>query len=194
MNDAENLTKLLGHLPPAVFREFMVDEFSLAMPDLDTKKPKKEQREQMEAVLSALGVSERQRIEEVAERIVLLSDGAGQDVIDGFKDDIFDDAAREAFAAIPNQYQRALWLHINEPALFEEALNARQADVFRQSASCYSGFMAPANLAVLDDATAKAAFHQTVAQQLGCSDDAVAIQIVESRAKLSQASRPKLSH
>ena len=177
MNDAENLTKLLGHLPPAVFREFMADEFSLAMPDLDTKKLKKEQREQMEAVLSALGVSERQRIEEVAERIVLLSDGAGQDVIDGFKDDIFDDAAREAFAAIPNQYQRALWLHVNEPVIFEEALNARQADVFRQSAACYSGFMAPANLAVLDDAAAKTAFHQTVAQQLGCSDDAVAIQI-----------------
>jgi hypothetical protein len=63
------------------------------MPDLDTKKTKKEQREQMEAVLSALGVSERQRIEEVAERIVLLSDCAGQDVIDGFKDDIFDDVA-----------------------------------------------------------------------------------------------------
>jgi len=168
MNDAENLTKLLGHLPPAVFREFMADEFSLAMPDLDTKKTKKEQREQMEVALSALGVSERQRIEEVAERIVLLSDGAGQDVIDGFKDDIFDDAAREAFAAIPNQYQRALWLHVNEPVIFEEALNARQADVFRQSASC---------LAVLDDAAAKTAFHQTVAQQLGCSDDAVAIQI-----------------
>jgi len=81
----------------------MVDEFGLAMPDVDAKKPKKEQREQMEAVVSALGVGERQRIEEVAERIVLLSDGAGQDVIDGFKDDIFDDAAREAFAAIPNQ-------------------------------------------------------------------------------------------
>ena len=49
MNDAENLSKLLGHLPPAVFREFMVDEFGLAMPDVDAKKPKKEQREQMEA-------------------------------------------------------------------------------------------------------------------------------------------------
>lgn len=110
MNDAENLSKLLGHLPPAVFREFMAEEFSLTMPDLDAKKPKKEQREQMEAVLSALGVGERQRIEEVAERIVLLSDGAGQDVIDGFKDDIFDDAARETFVAIPNQYERALWL------------------------------------------------------------------------------------
>ena len=84
MNDAENLSKLLGHLSPAVFREFMVEEFSLTMPDLDAKKLKKEQREQMEAVLSALGVGERQRVEEVAERTVLLSDGAGQDVIDGF--------------------------------------------------------------------------------------------------------------
>jgi len=37
--------------------------------------------------------------------------------------------------------------------------------------------MAPTNLAVLDDAAAKEAFHQTVAQQLGCSNDAVAIQI-----------------
>jgi hypothetical protein len=53
MNDAENLSKLLGHLPSAVFREFMVDEFGLAMPDADAKKPKKEQREQMEAVLAA---------------------------------------------------------------------------------------------------------------------------------------------
>lgn len=54
MNDAENLSKLLGHLPPAVFREFMVDEFGLAMPAVDAKKPKKEQREQIEAVLAAL--------------------------------------------------------------------------------------------------------------------------------------------
>ena len=29
MNDAENLSKLLGHLPPAVFREFMVEDFEL---------------------------------------------------------------------------------------------------------------------------------------------------------------------
>jgi len=177
MNDAENLTSLLGHLPPVVFREFMIEKFSLVLPELDAKKPKKEQREQMEVVLSALGVGERQRIEEVAERIVQLSDGAGQDVIDGFKDDIFDDTAREAFAAIPNQYQRALWLHIKEPVIFEEALNARQADVFRQNVFCYSGFAAPTNLSVLDDATAMAAFHQRVAQQLRCSDDAVAIQI-----------------
>ena len=67
MNDAENLSKLLGHLPPDVFRDFMVGEFSLAMPELDKKQGKQEQRAVMEPVLSALGVSERQKIEEVAD-------------------------------------------------------------------------------------------------------------------------------
>ena len=42
MNDAENLSKLLGHLPPAVFRSFMAAKFSLEMPDLDKKAAKKE--------------------------------------------------------------------------------------------------------------------------------------------------------
>ncbi|MCX7201365.1 MAG: hypothetical protein NTV17_03480 [Burkholderiales bacterium] len=144
MNDAENLSKLLGHLPPAVFREFMVGEFALAMPDLDKKQGKQEQR----AV------------------------GAGQDVIDGISQDIVGDDAKAAFAVIPNQYERALWLYLNAPALFEEALNARQADVFRQSASCYSGYVAPKDLTVLDDAVARQAFHQAVAQQLGCAVDA----------------------
>ena len=59
MNDSENLSKLLGHLPPTVFREFMVSEFSLAMPDLDKKQGKQEQRAVMEPVLSALDVSAR---------------------------------------------------------------------------------------------------------------------------------------
>lgn len=177
MNDAENLSKLLGHLSPAVFRSFMVDEFSLAMPELDKKQGKQEQRAVMEPVLSALGVSKRQQIEEVAERIVLLSDGAGQDVIDGISQDIFDEDDKEAFTAIPNQYERALWLYRHEPVLFEKALSARQADVFRQSASCYSGYLAPKDLTVLDDATARAEFHQAVAQQLGCTADAVAVQV-----------------
>lgn len=177
MNDAENLSKLLGHLPPAVFREFMVGEFGLAMPELDKKQGKQDQRAVMEPVLSALTVSERQKIEEVAERIVLLSDGAGQDVIEGISQDIFGDAEKAAFAAIPNQYERALWLHLHEPGLFEEALNARQADVFRQSASCYSGYVAPKDLTVLEDPTARQAFHQAVAQHLGCAADTVAVQV-----------------
>lgn len=177
MNDAENLSKLLGHLTPTVFRDFMVSEFSLAMPDLDKTQAKREQRATMESILSALEVGTRQKIEEVAERIILLSDGAGQDVIEGISQDIFDDNDKVAFAAIRNQYERALWLYIHAPALFEEALNARQADVFRQSASCYSGYVAPKDLTVLEDAAARQAFHQAVAQQLGCAADAVAVQI-----------------
>ncbi|NMQ29145.1 hypothetical protein E4Q23_16085 [Candidatus Accumulibacter phosphatis] len=177
MNDAENLSKLLGHLPPAVFSEFMADEFDLAMPELHGKQAKREQRAGMNEALSALAVSERQPIEEVAERIVLMSDGAGQDVIEGFRDDIFDNAGRETFAAIRNQYERALWLYLHEPAVFKEALDARQADVFRQSPSCYSGFMAPKSLSIKDDEASRVAFHQTVAEHLGCAVDAVAVQI-----------------
>lgn len=177
MKDAENLSKLLGHLPPAVFRAFMVEKFGLPMPDVDKKQRKQEQRAVMESVLSALDVSARRNIEEVAESIMLLSDGAGQDVIEGISQDIVGDDAKAAFAAIPNQYERALWLHLNVPTLFEEALNARQADVFRQSMSCYSGYVAPKDLTVLDDVVARQAFHQAVAQQLGCAADTVAVQV-----------------
>lgn len=177
MNDSENLSKLLGHLPPAVFGEFLASEYGVSMPVLDPEHGKREQRAVMEAALSALAVGSRQKMEELAERIVLLSDGAGQDVIDGFTDDIFHEAEKVAFSTINNQYERALWLYVHAPALFEEALNARQADVFRQSASCYSGYVAPKDLAVLEDATARHAFHQAVAVQLGCAADAVAVQV-----------------
>lgn len=177
MNDAENLSKLLGHLPPAVFSEFMVSEFALAMPELNAKQAKREQRAAMDNVLSGLAVSKRQPIEDVAERLVLLSDGPGQDVIEGFRDDIFDDADRETFAAIRNQYERALWLYLHEPVVFKEALDARQADVFRQNPSCYSGFMAPKGLSIKDDEASRVEFHQTVAEHLGCAVDAVAVQI-----------------
>lgn len=177
MNDSENLSKLLIHLPPAVFREFIVSEFSVPIPALDPKQGKREQRAVMEAVLSAIPVSQRQKIEEVAERIVLLSDGAGQDVIEGFKDGILGDDGKAAFNAIHNQYQRALWLYINQPKLFKEAVDARQADVFRQSASCFSGFIAPKKLAVKSDMVSRAEFHKRVAAHLGCAAEFVAIQI-----------------
>ncbi len=176
MNDAENLTKLLGHLPPAVFHGFLTGEIGLTLPKLDPKQGKREQRAAIEAVLTALPVRDRQKIDEMAERIVLLSDGAGQDVVEGFREDIFDDASRKAFAAIRNQYERALWLHSNEPEIFKEALDARQADVFRQSASCYSGFIAPKQLAIKDDPESRNSLHQKIAQQLDCDTADVAIQ------------------
>jgi hypothetical protein len=124
MNDAENLAKLLGHLKPELFRTFMADEFGVAMPASEKKQTKTEQREAMAAVLSALSVSERQKIEEVAEKIILLTDGAGQDVVDGFRADIFDDEDRATFDALRDQYERALWLYGNAEVIFKEALDA----------------------------------------------------------------------
>lgn len=177
MNDAENLSKLLGHLPPPVFREFLVNAFDLPMPALDPKSTKRAQRAAMAAVLSALDVRGRSRIEEVVERIVLLSDGAGQDVIEGFRSELGAEADRAAFAEIRNQYERALWLYRHEPRVFKAALDARQADIFRQSALCYSGFLAPKALAVTDDESARSLFHRKVAAQLGCTPEAVALQI-----------------
>lgn len=177
MNDAENLCKLLTHLPPGVFHTFMVREFGVALPDLDSRLGKRKQRESMESVLSAMDIRSRQRIEETAERIVLLSDGPGQDVIDGISRDVFDDQERAVFAALRNQYERALWLYEHKSALFETAINGRQADVFKQSSSCHSGFLVPKNLCVLEDDQARQAFHQAMAEYLGCENSAVAVQV-----------------
>lgn len=176
MNDAENLTKLLVHLPPSIAYRFLAGEFGLTLPKLDPKQGKRVQRAALEAGLAALPVRERQKIDEVAERIVLLSDGAGQDVVEGLRDEIVEEASRKAFAAIRNQYERALWLHSNAPEIFKEALDARQADVFHQSTSCYSGFIAPKNLAVKDDAGSRNLFRQKIAEQFQCDTADVAIQ------------------
>ena len=177
MNDAENLSKLLNHLPPAVFRDGMEEVFGLALPELDPKQIKRAQRARLEAGLAALTVPARRKIEEAVEPIVLLSDGPGQDVMEGFRHDLFDAAERAAFEGLCNQYERALWLYLHAPALFREALEARQADVFRQSAACYSGFVVPKRLKVQENPILRQAFHENVARHFGCSTESVAIQI-----------------
>lgn len=177
MNDAENLSKLLTHLPPAVFRDFVISEFHLSMPELDPKQGKREQRAAMATELSSLSVASRRKLEEVAERIMLLCDGPGQDAVEVLSLSIVGAKAKAEFAACPSQYERALWLHVKAGMLFDEALNARQADVFRQSLTCYSGFMAPKDLIVLDDEVAQQAFREAVAAHFFCSVDTVAVQV-----------------
>ena len=90
MNDAENLTKLLQHLSPEHFQRVLVDRFGLAMPELERVKTKTEHCQALETLLTALSVAERQRIEEIAEQIILLTDGAGQDIVCGFRRQILD--------------------------------------------------------------------------------------------------------
>lgn len=191
MNDAENLSKLLSCMAPAVFRDFMIAHFHLAMPELDAKQGKRAQRAAMDAFLAALTTHGRRQIEEVAERIVLLSDRPGQDVIAGISLEIHREEDRAKFAAITNQYERALWLYLNATLLFDEAHNARQADIFRQSTRCYSGFIAPRDLTVLDDDDARQAYLHAMAEHLGCAPDTVAVQVFR-RLRADTANAPKV--
>lgn len=177
MNDAENLTKLLRHLQPARCHAFLLGTFGFSLPDLDAGQTKTAQRAAMAAALTTLSPSDRQRLEEVAEKVVLLTDGPGQDVVQGIRTEIADDAERTAFDALPDQYERSLWLYTHAPSLFKEALDARQADVFRQSLTCYSGFVALKHLTLATDPTARDAFHDAIARQLGCARNQVAVQI-----------------
>jgi hypothetical protein len=177
MNDAENLTQLLDHLPPAVFRDFLAREFALAIPTHNVKRSPQKQRTHMAAVLSGIDVVRRQSIENVAETILLLSDTRGQQVVDGFRESIRNTPARAAFDTLRNPYERALWLYQQEPVVFYDALDAQLADNVRPRAPCYAGFVAPKHLAVGTNADAINPFHARVAQLLECNKDYVAVHV-----------------
>ena len=56
MIDAENLTRLLGHLPPKTFHELVVESFRVPLAALDEKQNKTEQRAAMSEQLLALPI------------------------------------------------------------------------------------------------------------------------------------------
>lgn len=83
-----------------------------------------------------------------------------------------------------------MWRYANAAEIFKEALDARQADVFRQSITCYSGFVAPKALVMATDEKAKDAFHENVArlrQGRRCHSDlqAVAAELADRRGRRS---------
>jgi len=177
MKDAQNLAKLLGHLPPKVFRAFMIEEFSATLPELQEKDGKRKQRAEMAQAINTLPIPSRQKMEEIAEKIVLLCDAPGQDAMDGVQDEIFDDKGRETFDKLSNQYERSLWLYRNEQELFQRALDWRQADYLHQSQIYYDGFVAPKNLTVLDDVDTVRNFHYKLAAHRGCDVKDIAVQV-----------------
>ncbi len=87
MKDAQNLAKLLGHLPPKVFRAFMIEELNATLPELQEKDGKRKQRAEMAQDINALPISSRQNMEEIAEKIAFLCDVPGQDALDWRKAD-----------------------------------------------------------------------------------------------------------
>ncbi|BCO30078.1 hypothetical protein TspCOW1_01810 [Thiohalobacter sp. COW1] len=178
MNDAENLSKMLNHVQPDYFRKFIAEHFQVELQEIDPKKGKREIRAGFADTLSSLPVAERQKMEELAEKIVLLTDGPGQDAVDSVRYEHFTEAAQqEAFEKLGNQYDRSLWLFGEDLRLFNEAIDARSAAVFRQSASCYSGFIGPKDLVLREDTASVDTFHEKVAEQFKCPKDQVAVQV-----------------
>lgn len=177
MTDAENLAKMLTHLAPEAFRAFVATEFAIDLPEPEKRQPKREARAAMQRVLAALAIPARQAIEDVAEKIVLLTDGPGQDVIDGFKSDIGDSDQRYEFENLPDQYTRSIWLYRHAPVVFRDALEARQADVFRQNKLCYTGYKGPKDLSLASDTESRLAFHSDIARHYGCPTTDVAVLI-----------------
>lgn len=177
MNDAEYLNTLLGYLPPPQFRAFVQAEFNYCLPLFDDQTPYKVQREAFSAALSQIDVGRRQQMNEQAESILLLSDEVGQQVLEGFARDLGDKARYWQLTALPDQYQRALWLYTHERSVFNDALQTRQADIVRNNLTCYAGFTAPKHLPVLDNREARARLQEELAQHLDCPATAVAIHI-----------------
>jgi hypothetical protein len=174
--DSENLAKLLGHLAPATFWRFMRAHLDGDLPSLEPSQSVRAQRQELGQIVTGQALAQRQRLEEQAEHIVLLTDIAGQKVLCGFRSAL---AApqRLVFDAQPNQHERACWLHHEAPALFHAALNARLADVLRQSAVCYAGFVVGKGMAVPTHAQAQRQFQEALAQHLGLAVQEVAVEI-----------------
>lgn len=180
MNELENLNKLWIHVPVELLATFIsqITGLDLDWADVKTEKTKKAQRQKAQVILATLAFDVRLELEEWAEKIVLLSDGPGQDVLEGFYPALFTDAERYEVKALANPYWRALWFYEKAQDMFKEALDAREADVFRQSQSCYSGYQVPCHLAVLQgDDGAMQSFRDQVATHFTCQPDAVAIDL-----------------
>jgi len=177
MHDCERLAKLLRRLRPATSWELLTEEFRLRLPVPDPAAKVGDQRAALERAVTDLDFHARQPLEEAADHILVLTDGPGQDVMTSLQGEIFAGADRLAFAACPNQYERATWLYRHERALFERALHVREADILRQSTLCYAGFQAPAGLDLLEDAAARTAFQAAAAETLGCRPEAMLVEI-----------------
>ncbi len=181
MGNTDNLAKLLKALPPIKLHEFVSSQLEVALPALNGHQAKEEQRESLAAALAKLDLAMQQQIEKVAGQLILLTDGPGQDVVEGLREGIFNTAEQKDFNQLSNKYERVLWLYLSAPRLFKEALDARQADILRQSRACYTGFIAPKRLVIVNNGAVRHTFHEQVTQQLGCAMQDLTIHIFMRR-------------
>jgi hypothetical protein len=177
MKDAENLVKLLVRAEPEYFKSVLGTQFGTDLPDIDPAEGKRSVRDSFAQVLSFIPFQHRRELDEWAERINLLADAPGQDAVQAIRQDRLDESRHEAFDIVGNQFDRSLWLFSNEPRFFQEALDIRLATVFRQSATCYSGYLGPKSLTLKDDTESLNSFHASLAKQFNCPPDQVSVEV-----------------
>ena len=115
-------------------------------------------------------------IDQQAERILQLTDRVGCEIMAGLRCQL-SEASRTEFAALPDQYQRSLWLAEHQPSCFTQALDARDAENLRTKVRCWTGFLAPAGLTALQEATALHALTANVAVLLDLPVEHIAVQV-----------------
>ncbi len=177
----DNLAKLLKTLPPLKLHAFVNHQLGGVLPTLNVRQPKEKLGKHLAAALVALDPATQKQIEKVAGQLMLLTDRPGQDVVEGLREGIFSPAEQKEFNHLPNEYERALWLYLHAPRLFKEALDARHADILRQTRSCYAGFIAPKRLVIVNNGAVRHSFHEQVTQRLGCAMQALTIHIFMRR-------------
>ena len=177
MQDSEHLSKLINHVEPMFFETFMSDYFGISLFQILRSNTKRGLRESYISQLSELKAKDRIDIEKLAERVLSLTDGPGQDAIDSLRCECLSFEERRELDKLANQYERSLWLYANARQYFDEAFNIRLADIFRQSSTCYSGYIGPVGLFITLAQEDMASFHKAAAELYECEEDQVAVEV-----------------
>lgn len=175
MKDSENLTKLLNGSSPHLFRLVITLNFDVKLPEIEPDSGKRSIRNSFKDVICNISQISRKKINEWAEKINLLTDAVGRDVMESIRYDQLDKSKHEEFDQLANQFDRSLWLLNNELILFNEALDRRLADIFRQKKTCYTDFDGPKNVPLKQASEVDYEFHDCIADYINRPRDQVAI-------------------
>jgi len=142
--------------------------------------------------LSSLPAARVRDINDWAERVGWLADGAGQDALLAICHEADTPDVLSSIEALDNPFDRSLWLYAHHPALFQAGIDTRLANLYRQKSTCHSGFIGPKGLTPGEDDGALRSFHQRMAEDLQCANEQVALELFK-RSQLDEESGEMLS-
>jgi hypothetical protein len=179
LRDAINLSKLVRHSDPVLFRRVVTIRFGAVVPEPPKDQLTPATRRQFLECLHFMSPELRKEIDEWAEPIKLLADVEGQDAVECMRLTGFDEEQRAILDGMENQYDRSLWLCCDMPGIFRDALDLRYAAILRRSASFCSRYHVPGGLPFVDSAEAHATFHEAIAEHLKSAKKHIAVEVFE---------------